>query len=48
MDNLQEFFFQSAIDDVCRSYESMLEYIEFVNDVYGSERCQNGCATLVS
>ena len=42
-----EKFYKNDLDDVCRSYRSAKEYIDFVLPAHRNYQCNRSCPTLV-
>ena len=39
-------FYQFALNDVCQSYKSMIEYIDFVKKAHSTPQCPVKCPTM--
>ena len=44
---MAEKFYKNDLDDVCRSYRSAKEYIDFVSPPHRNYPCDGSCPTLV-
>ena len=41
-------FYQDAIDDVCKTYQSAKEYVDFIKEVHGPTDCsKDPCPVIV-